>query len=126
MSSPLILPEVSNAIISGIIKELPAGAVKTWGQVEWLSKSSEQPIYLFIINIAGDNPVLQFKHPKKHLNVTPQAMVYNVTNETVAQAKFFNRSFLPTFFIFDNYMHVLALEMKLKPARYAVQYRKFE
>ena len=122
----LILPEVSNAIISAIIKELPAGAVKTWGQVEWLSHSSEQPIYLFIINIAGDNPVLQFKHPKQHLNVTPQAMMYNVTHETVVQAKFFNRTFLPTFFIFDNYMHVLALEMKLKPAGYAVQYRKFE
>ncbi len=122
----LILPEVSGAIISGIIKELPAGAVKTWGQVEWLSHSSEQPIYLFIINIAGDNPVLQFKHPKQHLNVTPQAMMYNVTNETVAQAKFFNRSFLPTFFIFDNYMHALGLEMKLKPAGYAVQWKKFE
>ena len=122
----LILPEASGAIISAIIKELPAGAVQTWGQVEWLCKSSEQPIYLFIINIAGDNPVLQFKHPKQHLNVTPQAMMYNVSNETVAQAKFFNRSFLPTFFIFDNCMHALALEMKLKPAGYAVQWKKFE
>jgi hypothetical protein len=124
----MILPEEKtkqDLMVADLIKELPPGAAKTWGQVEWLCHSSEQPIYLFIINIAGDNPVLQFKHPKK-LKVTPEAMMYNVTNETVAQFKFFNRSFLPTFFIFDNYMHVLGLEMKLKPAGYAVQYRKFE
>jgi hypothetical protein len=113
-------------MIVDLIKELPPGAVKTWGHVEHLAHSSTEPIYLFVINIAGNNPVLQFKHPKQHLNVTPQAMMYNVTNETVAQSKFFNRSFLPTFFVFDNYMHCLGLEMKLKPAGYAVQYRKFE
>lgn len=125
----MILPEEKtkrDILAADLIKELPPGTVKTWGQVEWLIHSTEQPIYLFIVNIAGDNPVLQFKHPKLHLNVTSNSLYYKVTNETVAQQKFFNRAFLPAFFVFDNYMHVLGFEMRLKPAGYTVQYKKFE
>jgi hypothetical protein len=109
-----------------LIKELPAGALKSWGQLEWLCKSSKEPLYLFILNIAGDNPVLQFKEPVAHLKVVQEALFYNVTNERVAEKKFFNRDFLPTFYVFDNYMHVLGFEARLKAVGFVVHYKKFE
>ena len=112
--------------LADLIKELPPGAIQTWGQLEHTTQSSTTPVYLFILNIAADNPMLQFKHPKLHLQVLPDALFYSVTNERVAQQKFFNRNFLPTFFVFDNYMHVLGFENRLKAVGYTVQKRQFE
>ena len=47
------------------------------------------------------------------------------TRGTLCHRKFFNRSFLPTFFVFSNYLHAYAFEQKLTKAGYAVQKKKF-
>lgn len=112
--------------LAALIKEPPPGAMKTWGQVEHLLKSSKSPLYLIILNVTGSNPVLQFRDPAAHLSVVQDAIFYERTKERVAQQKFFNRDFLPTFFVFDNYMHVLGYETRLKQANMAVHYEKFE
>lgn len=109
-----------------LLKEPPPGAVKTWGRVEHLLKSSNSPIYLFILNIDGSNPVLQFKNPAAHLKVVQDAIFYERTRERVAQQKYFNRDFLPSFFVFDNYMHVLGFETRLKQVGMMVHYEKYE
>jgi hypothetical protein len=119
----IIQPE--RALIADVLKELPVGAVQTWGQVELLIKNSDNPIYLFVIEIQGNNPMLQFKQPKITLKMSGETLMYH-TGETVAIKKFFNRLFLPTFFVFDNYLHAYALEQRLAPAGHLVQKQKFK
>lgn len=80
---------------------------------------------MFILNAAGDNSVLQFKDPAAFLDVVRDTILYEPTKERLARQKFFNRAFLPTFFVFDNYMHVLGFEQRLKLVGYTVHYRKF-
>ena len=123
----LVIPEVKpeEVRLLDLIKEPPQGALLSWGQLE-LALKKDSPLYLFVLNTADDNPVLQFKHPSLTVQMNGDTLNYKPTHETLAQRKFFNRAFLPTFFIFDNYFHAMAFEAKLKPLGYQVEYRKFE
>ena len=69
--------------------------------------------------------LLQFKSPKKYILWHKGFMLYS-TGKIICQKKFFNRSFLPTFFVFDNYLHAYAFELKLAKCGYAVQRQKFK
>ena len=112
-------------LIADLIKELPVGAVKTWEGVGLLISGSNSPIYIFVVEIQGKNPMLQFKEPKMHIMMYGDVMRY-VTGETICNKQYFNRSFLPTFFVFDNYLHAYAFEQKLAKAGYTVQKQKFK
>src|ERR1700685_992303 len=105
-------PEEASRTITDVIKVLPPGAVQTWEGVTLLVSSSTKPIYLFVVEVQNKNPLLQFSTPKLHLTMHGDLMQYH-TGETVCHKKFFNRSFLPTFFIFDNYLHAYAFQQKL-------------
>ena len=98
--------------LSELLKELSTSAVKTWEGVTILVGSSEHPIYLFVVDVQSGNVLLQFKHPKSYLTMYGDILKYT-TGETVCHKKFFNRDFLPTFFVFDNYLHAWAFEQKL-------------
>ena len=69
--------------------------------------------------------LLQFKSPKEYISWHKGSLLYS-TGETICQKQFFNRSFLPTFFVFDNYMHAWAFEQKLGRVGYEVQKQKFK
>ena len=112
--------------ITPIIAELPIGAVATWEGVALLVSGTDKPIYLFVVAAAGANPMLQFKAPKRHLTLRGGDVLMYHTGERVAERKFFNRTFLPTFFIFDNYFHAYAFEQKIASVGYAVQKQKFQ
>jgi hypothetical protein len=118
-------PEEPQDTITQVIRELPAGAVQTWEGVTLLVNSSTKPIYLFVVEIDKKNTLLQFKEPKNHLTMRGDQMLYS-TGETVCHRKFFNRSFLPTFFVFDNYLHAYAFEQKLVRVGWNVQKQKFK
>lgn len=120
-----IPPEEPPGTITAIIKELPIGAVQTWEGVGLLVSAVEKPIYLFVVEVQGKNPMLQFKEPKRFLTMSGDVLKYT-TGETVCHKKFFNRNFLPTFFVFDNYLHAYAFELKLKGVGYEVQKQKFK
>ena len=118
-------PEEPQDTITQVIRELPPGAVQTWEGVTLLVNSSTKPIYLFVVEIDKKNTLLQFKEPKNHLTIRGDQMMYT-TGETVCHRKFFNRSFLPTFFVFDNYLHAYAFEQKLVRVGWNVQKQKFK
>jgi hypothetical protein len=111
--------------IPQVIKELPAGAVQTWEGVGLLVSGSTHPIYLFVVEIDKKNTLLQFKDPKAFLTMRGDQLMYT-TGETVCHRKFHNRNFLPTFFVFDNYLHAWAFEQKLTRVGYNVQKQKFK
>lgn len=118
----LVVPERPK--IADVIKELPQGAVQTWGGVELLIKGAK-PIFLFVVEAEAHNPMLQFSVPKNNVKLTGEALMY-FTGETIAIKKFFNRDHTPTFFIFDNYMHAYAFEQKLSTVGHTVQKQKFQ
>jgi len=118
-------PEEAQRTITDVIKELPPGAVQTWEGVALLTSGSSSPIYLFVVEVQNRNPLLQFGTPKLHLTMHGDLIQY-MTGETVCHRKFFNRNFLPTFFIFDNYLHAYAFQQKLASVGHAVQTQKFK
>ena len=122
----IIQVPVPELVIAAIIKELPTGAVQTWEGLELLITGSDKPIYLFVVETIGTNPMLQFKHPKLNITMTGDILHYTLSRETICHRKFFNRNFLPTFFVFSNYLHAYAFEQKLTKAGYQVQIKKFE
>jgi hypothetical protein len=111
--------------ITDVIKALPPGAVQTWEDVTLLVNGSTKPIYLFVVEVQNRNQLLQFATPRLHLSMNGDMMTYH-TGETVCHKKFFNRDFLPTFFIFDNYLHAYAFQQKLGAVGYVVQTQKFK
>ena len=111
--------------ITDVIRELPPGAVKTWEGVEILVNSVTHPIYLFVVEVEDKNPLLQFATPKLYLTMYGDVIRYS-SGETVVHKKFFNRNFLPTFFIFDNYLHAYAFQRKLASVGHVVQTQKFK
>lgn len=108
-----------------VLKTLPVGAVPTWDNLWELCEARTDPIYFVIVNQVGDTHMLQLKNPKAHVQCLHDGLLYSPTKERLAQVKFFNRDFVPTFFIFDNYMHYYAFKMKLKGIGYAVNEQKF-
>lgn len=115
-------------LLADLLKSLPTGAVATWEGVGLLVAGTEKPIYLFVVNDPGGsntNPLIQFNHPKNSLQIRGEVLMY-LTGETVANKKFFNRTFLPTFFVFGNYLHAYAFEQKLANAGYAVRKEKYK
>lgn len=114
-------------LIASIIRQLPVGAVATWKGVGLLVSGVEKPIYLSVLNnhSTNSNVLIQFNHPKKSLAMRGEVLMY-LTGETLANKKFFNRTFLPTFFVFDNYLHTYAFEQKLIGVGYTVTKQKFK
>jgi hypothetical protein len=107
-----------------LLAHVPEGAIKTWGQLEALTKLSDCPIYMLVIESPDNNPVLQFKHSTE-LKVMDDAVFYMTTRERLCQRDYLNKGCLPTYMIFDNYFHLKAFELKLKTVGYVVHYRKF-
>lgn len=123
--SNLWTPEDTQGTITQVIKELPMGAVQTWEGVALLVSGSQKPIYLFVIENQGKNPLLQFANPKDSLTLRGDVIQYT-TGETVCHKKFFNRNFVPTFFIFDNYLHAYAFQRKLAAVGHVVRVEKYK
>lgn len=105
------------------LARLPAGAAMTWGQVEWLCKSSNDPIYMVIIDKPDTSFLLQLKTPKE-LRVFDTAIFYG-NGERICEKDYFNKGSAPTFMIFDNFLHLKAFELKLKGFGYTLQTKKF-
>ena len=111
--------------IATIIKIVPVGAIKTWHDLSQMCGERTEPVYMLVINQIGDTHMLQIKNPKSHIKVLDGGLQHTPTNERLCLEKFFNRDFVPTFFIFDNYMHYYAMKMKLKGIGYGVEEQQF-
>jgi hypothetical protein len=110
--------------LRNLLARVPEGAVKTWEQFEALTKLSDRPIYMLVIESPDNNPVLQFKH-STNLKIMDDAVFYMTTRKRLCQRDYLNKNCRPTYRIFDNYFHLKAFELKLKAVGYVVHYRKF-
>jgi hypothetical protein len=119
----LIPPEEPQDTVTDVIKELPPGAIKTWEEVG-MAVTSNKPIYLHVV-LTVRSTILQFRNPNALLTMHGDTLMC-IRDETVCKAKFFNRNFLPTFFVFDNYLHAYALERKLTRIGCKVETQKFK
>jgi hypothetical protein len=110
--------------IRSLIAELPVGCLP-WDAMKELHLSPKGPWYFFILENSGINKLLQIKEPKSSLQFIGDSIKY-FTGETLAAKKFFNRKFLPTYFVFDNYLHAYALEQRLLGIGWHVIREKFK
>lgn len=142
-SSPTIftpMPTVSNAkpdlmltgdqtaAVRGLIKVPPLGAVPTWEELITLVNKSVHPIYFQVVGGTDKNDLLRFNNPSKSLSIHDDKLYYSGGHgtETVCQRQFMNKDRVPTFFIFDNYLHAWGFSRRMITAGCTVKEVKFK
>ena len=106
-----------------IIAAPPAGHLPSWDALK-TAIIKKSPLYLFVLANEGKGNCIQIQDPTT-TGISCGVWTYG-TGEIIAVENFFNRDFLPTFFVFDNYMHAYALKQRLIGVGRNIQIEKFK